>query len=114
MSAALTALLTALADRGIAIAAEGDRLRVDAPVDALTPSLRSALAEHKAALLAHLAGDAQPTPPPEPEIVRIPLDGLSEYLAAHDLKVIGGTPRFGGADFRPMLFLADNAKEVAA
>ncbi len=45
-------LLNTLASRGITLAAEGDRLRVKAPVGALTVELRQALAEHKAELLA--------------------------------------------------------------
>lgn len=41
------------------------------------------------------------------ETVRIPLDCLVEYLAAHQLKVVGGDPGLGRQPWRPMLYLAD-------
>jgi hypothetical protein len=41
------------------------------------------------------------------ETVRIPLDGLAEYLAAHQLKVVGGDPGLGRQPWRPLLYLAD-------
>lgn len=49
---------------------------------------------------------------PTPQLnkpVRIPLDCLSEYLAAHHLKVVGGDPGLGRRRWRPMLYLADRA-----
>lgn len=102
-------LLTELAALGVILTAHGDRLQVDAPAGAITPALRARLVEHKAALLAHFASDAQPAQ--TPVLVRIPLDGLSEYLAEHNLRVVGGTPYFCGT-FRPTLFVA--AQEVDA
>ncbi len=111
-------LLAHLAARGVTVEARGDKLRIDAPVGALTPAARAALAERKAEVLAHLAGAAQPTPTPTPappEIVRIPLSDLSDYLAEHGLCVVGGTRHFGGAAFRPVLYLAETtAQEVNA
>jgi len=47
---------------------------------------------------------------PAPQLnkpVRIPLDCLSEYLAAHHLKVVGGDPGLGRRPWRPRLYLAD-------
>lgn len=44
-------LLSELERRGVALEAAGDRLRFDAPRGALTPELRTAMAEHKAELL---------------------------------------------------------------
>jgi hypothetical protein len=116
----MTDLATLLADltaRGVLIEAHGDRLKIDAPADVLTAELRAALAEHKAALLAHLAGDAAPTPAPPAILHRIPLDidcTPSEWLAARGLRVVGGTSHFGGAR-RPVLFVvADDAQVIAA
>jgi hypothetical protein len=43
------------------------------------------------------------------ETVRIPLDGLAEYLAAHQLKVVGGDPGLGRRPWRPILYMADRA-----
>ena len=75
MTTDLDALLAELTARGVTVAAHGDKLRIDAPAGAITPELRERLAEHKAALLAHLAGDAEPTTPAPPAILhRIPLD----------------------------------------
>ena len=42
--------------RGIQLSVRGDRLHVKAPIGALDPSLRSALSEHKQAILRLLAG----------------------------------------------------------
>jgi hypothetical protein len=47
----LTDVLTVARDAGIVLEAEGGRLRVDAPVGAITPELRQALVQHKPALL---------------------------------------------------------------
>lgn len=103
-------LLTELSARGIVIAANGDRLRVDAPAGALTPDLRATLLERRDELLAHLVG-RQELAAGRPSILRIPLElgsCPSEWLAARGLKIIGGTPYFGGA-LRPMLYLATSA-----
>jgi|GEM_PF-2221049 len=105
-------LLAYLDRRGVILTADGDRLRIEAPAGAVTPAMRAALAERKGEILAALAEAAQPKPAPS-EIVRIPLDSLADYLAAHGLRVVGGTPYFGGAR-RPMLYLAETAQEVAA
>ncbi len=48
---------------------------------------------------------------PAPQLnqpVRIPLDCLAEYLAAHHLKVVGGDLGLGWRRWRPMLYLAEN------
>ena len=75
MTAALLAHLTA---RGVTLAAEGDRLRVRAPVGVLTPEFRAEIAAHKPALLALLRGqggpnradaEAPPAPPSWPDSV---------------------------------------------
>jgi hypothetical protein len=126
MTTDLDALLADLAARDILIEAHGDRLKIDAPVGAVTPDLRAALTEHKLAILARLAGSAEPAAELPPEIVRIPLgwgpwapehggDDLHDWLVAHGLHVVGGTSHFGGT-FRPMLYLADGtaAREDAA
>ena len=47
-------LLAALTSVGATVQAVGDRLRIEAPPGALSPQLRSALAEQKPALLALL------------------------------------------------------------
>ena len=56
-----TALLQALAGRGVVLTAEAGRLRYRAPAGAVTPDLRRQLEAHKAALLLALAGNAQQT-----------------------------------------------------
>ena len=55
----LDALLADLGARGVTLAAEDGQLKVQAPKGALTPALRDALAAHKPALLARLAGDGR-------------------------------------------------------
>jgi hypothetical protein len=50
-------LLSVARRRGIVLAPRGDRLGYDSPPGALTPDLRSALAQHKAELLALLTAD---------------------------------------------------------
>ncbi len=47
-------LLTAIHARGVTLAANGDRLKVDAPVGSLTDELRAELKRHKAVLLVQL------------------------------------------------------------
>lgn len=49
-----TQILVLAATQDIVLAAQGDRLVVDAPTGALTPELRSELVRHKPALLALL------------------------------------------------------------
>jgi hypothetical protein len=54
-----TALLEDLTGRGVRLSANGDRLRVRAPVGVLSDADRGAIAEHKPALLALLGGAEQ-------------------------------------------------------
>ena len=109
-------LLNDLRTLGGAVSVADGKLRIEAPAGVLTPELRAELAAHKEAILAHLTGDAQPTPPPT-ILHRIPLCldfTPSEWLAAHGLRVVGGTPYFGG-EHRPVLYVTDIAPaEVAA
>lgn len=56
MSAADT--LAAARALGVVLSGAGGELRYEAPAGALSPELRAALVEHKAALLAALAGEA--------------------------------------------------------
>jgi hypothetical protein len=67
----LTELLAELDVRRVRVEAIGGRLRVDAPVNALTAGMRDALAEHRAVLLARLESEtgagASLAPPPEAE-----------------------------------------------
>ncbi len=109
----------ALEERGIAVAAEGGRLKVDAPAGAITPDLRQALAEHKPALLAHLGGanagasarEELPTFPKSWQLYfyRIPLDDLDGFHARYHLRVVDGTAFPDGRAFRPTIYLADDA-----
>ncbi len=57
-----TALLDRLRALGVEVRAEGDKLRYRAPAGVLTPDLRQAIREHKAALL-ELLRPATPSPP---------------------------------------------------
>lgn len=50
-------LLEDLKKRGVDLEPEGDSLRYRGPAGALTPSLRQALATHKAEVLSHLRGE---------------------------------------------------------
>jgi hypothetical protein len=50
-------LLPELRALDLGLAADGDRLRVDAPADALTPEIRAQLAADKPRLLAELASE---------------------------------------------------------
>jgi hypothetical protein len=101
------ALLSRLAALDVALTAQGDRLRVEAPVGALTAELRAALTEHKRALLDLLS--RSPRSPgerhdPDPQPVRIPLnlyEPPSEWLAKRGLRIVGGDPATG------TLFVAD-------
>jgi len=56
-------LLDKLKRRGIALAANGDRLTIEAPKGALTDELRQALMDHKPELLGLLSGEPRPTRP---------------------------------------------------
>jgi len=88
----LSDLLQECEDRQIGLAARGERLYVEAPQGAMDDDLRTALAEHKPALLVFLRRlswridqDAEP--------LRIPLSwdqSPSEYLAERGLHVVGG------------------------
>lgn len=100
----LADLLSECEARHIGLAAHGDRLKVQAPQGALTPALRTALAEHKPALLDYLSRprwrvdpDAQP--------LRIPLTvdkPPSEWLAERGLRIVGGDPTTGTLYFADM------------
>ena len=59
-------LLADLQARGVVLAPDCGRLRVDAPRGVLTPSDRQALARHKPALLAMLAVGVEPPAPAAP------------------------------------------------
>jgi pyochelin synthetase len=74
-----TELLADLAQQGVQLWVEGDRLRYRAPKGALTPSLRDGLLAHKSELLALL-------PPPQPEtapdpFASFPLTDLQQAYA---------------------------------
>lgn len=57
MSAAAEILIHELAERGVRLTKNADRLRVEAAPGIVTPELRLALSEHKAELLASLSAD---------------------------------------------------------
>jgi hypothetical protein len=81
-------LLSELREKGVAVKTSGeDRLVIDAPKGAITPELRSALAEHKAELLQLLKSEQQaqaPTTPKThaPEIAAAPV--VTKPVAAAD------------------------------
>ena len=60
-------LLTELKQKGVDIKANGDRLVIDAPKGAITPELRTSLAQHKSDLLALLNAPAPEEPAPLPK-----------------------------------------------
>lgn len=53
-------LLSDLRTRGVILRAQGDRLHVEAPRGVITPALRTALASHKAELLALVSNSDVP------------------------------------------------------
>src|SRR2546423_3247074 len=57
-------LLTELKQKGVDIKANGDRLVIDAPKGAITPELRTSLAEHKSQLLTILRAPSPEQPAP--------------------------------------------------
>lgn len=72
-------LLVALESRGIELTADGEALRYRAPKDALTESLRRALAEHKAELLALLRDREAPfAPAPDQRYEPFPLTDVQQ------------------------------------
>jgi hypothetical protein len=115
----LTDLLAELHARRIRIEVVDGRMRVDAPVGALSAGLRAALLEHKAALLARDESTSAPMPPSAPvaptsskaSAMRIPLDDLvyGDYLVRHKLRIVGGTAYPDGRTYRPTIYLADDA-----
>src|SRR5688572_3725503 len=82
--ATIEALLADLRARDIGLRVEDGNLRVSAPRDALTPSLRSQLEARKAELVAYLttAGVAPDLPPltAAPRRGRLPLSFIQERL----------------------------------
>lgn len=109
-------LLAELDAARVRLSVSGGRLHVLAPPGAVTPALRAALAEHRAALLAQLghartAPGAQRLSASRPGAAsgtfRIPLNGYDEYLREHRLRVVGGTPN--GPNGEPTLFLVEDA-----
>jgi hypothetical protein len=129
--------LAELDARRIRIEVVDGRMRVDAPVGALSAGLRAALLAHRAkllvlletraadttpaALLASGAGDvpaspplpisASPALPVGPEgTLRIPLDDLvyGDFLARNKLRIVGGTAYPDGRTYRPTIYLADD------
>jgi hypothetical protein len=74
-------LMAALTGRGVRLAADGDRLILDAPRGAVTEGERAALGRHKAEVLALLKGPRQedpvappPWPPRDPELTTWPVE----------------------------------------
>ena len=71
----LRELLADLELRDVRIALEGERLRVDAPKDAITPELRATLAARKAELVEHFRNVKAPAALPRPgALLRVPPD----------------------------------------
>jgi hypothetical protein len=78
MTAAL--LLAELRRRGAILQAVSDRLRVDAPIGVVTAADRAALAEHKAELLAMLAGSIARVERVESDLLGAPQPGFLRVL----------------------------------
>ncbi len=89
----VTELFAELARKGVQVSAHGDDLTIRAPKGALTPSLRAALADHKAEILARLrngTGD-------ERRSLRRQLPG-ADAPDTRDVAIIGMAGRFPGAN----------------
>ena len=78
-------LIEELLSRGVLIEAEGERLRLDAPKGALTPELRSVLADRKLEIIALLrASDAEVARRAEVMLPQIPDNGPVPFLVARE------------------------------
>jgi len=75
--------LAELHRRGVALEPNGDRLKYRAPQGALTPELRKAMAEHKAAIISTLRrlGDGRAPPLGRPPQTEQELRRLIDHLA---------------------------------
>jgi len=105
----LNDLLNRLDALDVHLRANGDKLHVEAPAGALTPGLRAALAEHKAAILARLRATSWCI---DPDWVpcRIPLSldkPPSLWLAERGLRIVDGTA--DGPNGEPTLFVVDSS-----
>jgi hypothetical protein len=83
---------------GIKLSVRGDRLHYQAPPGSMTPEVRTALADHKPALLGLLAGTESPSPAPPPwpprpaELATWPVEWRERWgRLANELEV-AGTP----------------------
>jgi len=76
-------LIAQLQEKGVELKSSGDRLVIDAPKGTITPEIRSALAEHKADLLAILSQPAVPATPAAAEAPAAPqLRAASQFIEA--------------------------------
>ncbi len=92
MSAA--ALLGTLRALGVAVAADGEGLTLDAPAGVLTPALLAELRAHKRALLAYLAAGPAVAWRVAAMRARLPVAGPLPFLVARE------TPRGAGGCLR--------------
>ena len=76
-------LIAQLQEKGVELKSSGDRLVIDAPKGTITPEIRSALAEHKADLLAILSQPAAPATQAAAEAPAAPeLRAASQFIEA--------------------------------
>jgi hypothetical protein len=77
------AVLSAVRAAGIHLWAAGDTLQFDAPAGAMTPELRAAVLEHRAAVLALLAPASAPGADPgaSSEVAPATVEPLHEYIS---------------------------------
>src|SRR5688572_21428891 len=88
-------LFAELARRGVQVSAEGDDLTIRAPKGALTPSLRAALEDQKAEILARLRQGSSD----ESSFRRSrPMPGVDASHSVRDVAIIGMAGRFPGAN----------------
>jgi hypothetical protein len=96
------ALLDHAKAAGLTLEAAPDGRLLVTPRSRLTPELRAALLEHKAALLAALAG---PRPPEPPDPVPVPAEAVALRVAAFRAQLAAWTT--GGHSGVPLLTLQD-------
>jgi len=89
--------IRALRDAGIVLEIDGDKLSYHGPPGSMTPDLRQALAANKAAIMAWLRI------PPD---VKIPLDDMHGWAAAHGVRIVGGAPGTSGRPVYPHVYIA--------
>ena len=82
-------LMDRLALMGVTLAAEGGRLKVTAPLGAVSPSLRAEMKQAKPALLAHVSGAGPTGSPAGSPLATAGTGGSPEGIGLSGVAVVG-------------------------